>query len=80
MQNLNLNLGQPIYIPQGVASAEAAITAEVEADKADALYQPGQFPIDALSPVAKAIVESVAVVHRLPLELPAMTAKLGAFA
>lgn len=36
--------------------------------------EPGQFPIHALNPVMRAMVENVADVHRVPVELPAMCA------
>jgi hypothetical protein len=36
--------------------------------------EPGEFPIDALSPAMRQMVASVAEVHRVPVELPAMCA------
>ena len=43
-------------------------------DTGTADLEPGRFPIQALSPAMRAMVESVADVHRVPVELPAMSA------
>ena len=44
------------------------------ADTATPDLEPGEFPIHALNPVMRTMVEEVANVHRVPVELPAMCA------
>lgn len=44
------------------------------ADTATPDLQPGKFPIHALNPVMRSMVDNVAEVHRVPVELPAMSA------
>jgi hypothetical protein len=46
----------------------------VPTDAAMPDLEPGPFPIHALNPVMRAMVENVAEVHRVPVELPAMCA------
>ena len=44
------------------------------ADTATQDLEPGNFPVHALNPVMRAMVENLAHVHRVPVELPAMCA------
>ena len=44
------------------------------ADIATPGLEPGEFPIHSLNPMMRAMVEDVAKVHRVPVELPAMSA------
>ena len=62
------------YIPESVTRAKAAEMAEAKAEQAETKLQPGPFPIDALNETQRRIVEAVADVHELPLELAAMPA------
>jgi hypothetical protein len=63
-----------IYTPQSVRRAKEAEAAAARAVQAQAQFQPGQFPIDALNETEKRIVEAVANVHQLPIEMAAMPA------
>lgn len=47
-------------------------TTPLQTDAPD--LEPGEFPIHALNPIVRAMVENVANVHRVPVELPAMCA------
>jgi hypothetical protein len=57
-----------IYKPSSGQPDAAAV------DNATPNLEPGKFPIHALNPVMRAMVENVADVHRVPVELPAMCA------
>jgi Protein of unknown function (DUF3987) len=63
-----------IYTPQTIMNAKALELAEEKRDQIEAQFNPGPFPIDAMSPTQRRIVESVANVYELPIELAAMPA------
>ncbi len=61
-RNTDLTAGKPT---PNTTPLQALTVAEIE---------PGPFPIHALNPIMRAMVENVADVHRVPVELPAMCA------
>lgn len=56
------------------ASTIITNTAPPQADSVPADWEPGEFPLHALSPAMRAIAADVANVHRVPVQLPAMCA------
>ena len=60
--------------PQDMISRAAGIGPDGNALASEAQLQPGPFPIDALNETQRRIVEAVATVHQLPIELAAMPA------
>ena len=65
-----------LYLDQ---TKESSLIEAVEPvnDKADS-FDPGDFPIDALSPVMRQIAIEHAEVHKIPVCMTAMTAPLAA--
>jgi hypothetical protein len=55
-------------------NAKSLELAEEKRDQIEAQFNPGPFPIDAMNETQKRIVESVANVYQLPIELAAMPA------
>ena len=73
----NPNLNQMLEHAAGINAQGYPMekgAADAHEDSAVARLEPGEFPIHALSPAMRAIVEEVAEVHRVPVALPAMCA------
>ena len=60
--------------PRKTENFDTARVAQNGTGTQGASLEPGEFPIHALSPAMRAIVEEVAEVHRVPVALPAMCA------
>ena len=60
--------------PRQTENFDTARVAQNGTRTQDVNLDPGEFPIHALSPAMRAIVEEVAEVHRVPVALPAMCA------